>query len=144
MSRLARFENKSQRVLREISASVNSTWGTTVPFKFGKVGFAINGFADIPVVGFQAYTSDPAAIIPSARQHILRAVFDKKNELNLEALSLTVTLGIKADRRRFVDQNDASQSFGKNKMGRRVMYYLEITMPSEVPAFREAFGRVYL
>ena len=144
MARIQRLESHPNRLLRAVSASSAITFGCDAPYRFGRVGFSEVGFAHIQTVGFTGFARerDMSAIVPIARQHILRAVSDAG--LPVDALELRITIGIKSRERLFVDENPSSPTEGKRKRGREIRFYLEIPDYRIARQFRETLPAVYL
>jgi len=134
MGNITNLEARPARMLRAMSASSCITFGTDAPYQFGAVGFASIGFADIPAVGFTGHCrrDDVSALVPMARQHILRAV--KAADLPVDAVDLRVVVGARSRERMFTDANPTSPSHGKRKRGAEVAFTLEVRRE-----FRRAF-----
>jgi hypothetical protein len=141
---VTRLENESDRLLRAMSASQSIEFGTDAPYAFEPVGFARIGFADIPALGFIGHlrSRDLTALVPMARQHIIRAAVAR--DMPVHALELRVHLGTESRERMFTDQNEGSKTTGKRKRGSVVRFHLEIIDRACIKAFSDAFGRVYL
>lgn len=141
---VTRLESAPNRALRDISQSAAITFGTSVPFELEAVGFCSIGFADIPVLGCLGHfrSKDINAMIPIARQHIMRAASERG--MPIYALGLQVHVGIESRERMFTDQNEGSSTTGKRKRGAVVRIHLEIADRSLVTVFSAAFRRVYL
>lgn len=142
MSNIINHEDRPKRMLRKISSSTGIDFKCNVPYRLGEVGFSRIGFADIPVVGCRVSTKDISDVIPIVRQHIMRACAERG--LDVGALDLMVTTGHERRKRKVVDENDASPSFGKNKILNVWRCHLEILRAGSVAAFKEALPRVYL
>jgi hypothetical protein len=127
MGTLHRLENDSLRMLRAVSASSCITFGSDIPHsKLGTVGFRRVGYADIPCVEFVATTKDAREFVPQARQHMLRAIVNAGLDPHA-VCDLTVVIDERRSRRaKFTDVNPSSASCGKNKMGYRAEFRLEI------------------
>ena len=141
---LRRLESEARRLMRGASASTAITFGNQLPYHLEPVGFARIGFADIPAVGCICHcrSESVAAMVPTIRQHILRAI--DAAGLDIAAVSLTVQVGMSARQRMFIDSNPASASVGKRKRGSDVRCHLELIETSLRKRFEDTLQRVYL
>jgi len=142
MAKVVKLEDEVSRLLRGVSASQGVSFGCDAPYALGKVGWIRRGFADrflVKVNGF-ARARDLSALVPVARQHILRAV--AAADLPLHAIDLMVH--IKQERERlFTDTNPTSQSCGKRKRGVAVEFALEISNRMEQGVFVKKLDQLY-
>ncbi len=143
MNNVKRFENPTARLLRDLSTSSAVTFGTTTPHgEPGKVGHDEVGFAHIMAVGFRVTVKNPDSFVPSARQHILRAI--EKARCEVSACQLMVYINVSNRRRMFTDANPSSKSHGKNKMGFDTFFWLEVDRRQAFNTMRELMPRTLL
>lgn len=119
------MNEQTETLIRDISSSLCIRWGTDAPFAIGQVRAERIGYADIPcvVVTVDCRDEDVSALVPIVRQR----VFGELAERGWANTVVRVAPSAQRNRRRrFVDSNESSPSFGKNKFGNEHRFSFEI------------------
>lgn len=115
----------TEELVRGLHASLVVSFGTTAPFAIGKVRAEKVGFASIPrvVVDVDCRAEDVGALVPIVRQRVFAELAERGWDNHVIGLKPGVG---QWRRRRFVDQNEDSESFGKNKFGHQHVFGFDI------------------
>lgn len=121
--------SESEELLRDIHKSLVIRFGTTAPFAIGAVRAEKRGFASIPmvVVDVDCRDEDVSALVPIVRQRVFGELAERGWNDHHIAFKPMVQ---RNRRRRFTDQNESSESFGKNKFGNQHLFSFEILTPT--------------
>lgn len=143
MSNVRRFEDEPARMLRAMSGSRCISFGTDAPHAtLGRVGFRFVGYAQYARVGFDTYAlaRDTSALVPIARQHIMRAC----SEAGLDLAGLDLLIHTSASTREFVrqDVNATSKTSGRRRRFVRVSFALDV-LAGWVGPYRAKLPSVY-
>lgn len=111
--------------------SLTIRFGTDAPYAFEKVRCEKIGFAGIPcvVIGVTCRGEDLDAMIPIARQRVSRELAERG--WSLRDLKFVPNV-LRGRRRRFVDENETSETRGLNKFG--VQHDIRFEMERELAA----------
>lgn len=125
-----------ERLLRAVHSSLTVRWGTSAPYAFGKVRCERANFAQDPFVELDVVVPDESlgSVIPVARQIVFGELAERGWPNTMVEFTPRVARG---RRRRFVDQNEASESTGRNKMGveHAIRFAIVKRSPLHVAAF---------
>jgi hypothetical protein len=118
-------------LLRSMHASLCIRFGTTAPYKIGKVRGEKVGYAQIPSLVLDVYCRDEdlGALVPIVRQY----VYGELAERGWSADDLGFVPGtMRGRRRKFRDENESSESYGRDKFG--IEYQFRFDMNRELAA----------
>jgi hypothetical protein len=114
-------------LLRAAHKSLCIRFGTTAPFQLGKVRAEKVGYAQIPrvIMDVVCREQDVDALIPIVRQRVYGELAERGWDDTV--LEFRPSVGMSSRRRaRFTDQNESSQSYGRQKMGCRMTVGFDI------------------
>lgn len=132
----------SQELLKAMHASLCVRWGTDAPFAIGPVSAEKIGYAAIPAVvcTVTCRDEDLDALVPIVRQRIYGELAERGWTPDDVAFRPTTQRG---RRRRFVDENESSDSHGRNKMGTSYRFSFEMSREMARQTFtRGSFARL--
>ncbi len=134
-----------QALLVQAHTSLAIHWGTTAPFKIGKIYCRRIGFANDPMIEVEVNVKDcdVPALVPILRQRIYGELAERGWAPEAIDFKPSVQTG---RRRKFVDENEYSESFGKNKIAETHLYHwlmLDKELITETWAHRPGTGGVY-
>jgi len=116
---------ETEQTIRTVAASFNIDCGTNAPYQMvGDVYIEKIGFGQIPVVGINIIGKEIESLVNIARQVVFREVVSQG--VSPHALQIRPTVCKESRKRKFVDCNESSPSFGKNKMGHEIRFHFEI------------------
>lgn len=119
------------QLVRAAASSLAITWGTGAPFAIGKIRAERVGFASLPSVVLDVYcrAEDLGSVIPIIRQR----VYGELAERGWRPEDVSVVPMVGAGRtRKYRDENERSDSCGRNKMG--VQHNVRFDMSRELAA----------
>ncbi len=105
-----------EQLLKAAHNSLCIRWGTTGPYAIGRVTAERIGYAQDPcvVVTVTCRDEDLSSLVPITRQRVYRELAERGwTPDDIEFRPSTQ----RGRRRRFVDENESSESLGRNKMG---------------------------
>lgn len=119
------MDEQTETLIRDASSSLCVRWGTDAPFAIGQVRAERIGYADIPcvVVTVDCRDEDVSALVPIVRQRVFAELAERRWANTVLRVSPTVQ---RNRRRRFIDGNESSPSFGKHKFGNDHRFSFEI------------------
>lgn len=105
-----------ETLLRAAHSSLAISWGTTAPFAIGKARCERASFSQDPHVEVEVTVPMDAfpGVIPVVRQRVFAELAERGWDNTEIAFTPRVALG---RRRKFVDENESSSSFGRSKFG---------------------------
>ena len=112
-------------LLKQAHASLCIRWGTTAPFHIGTVSAEKVGFAQLPsvVVTVVCRDEDISSLVPVVRQR----VYGELAERGWTPDDIGFTPSTQQGRRRkFVDQNEESESTGRGKFGTEYRFWFDM------------------
>lgn len=119
------MNEQTETLIRDISSSLVVRFGTTAPYSIGPVTAERIGYADIPsiVTTVHCRDEDTSSLVPIVRAR----VFAELAERGWANTVVRVVPSVQRNRkRRFVDGNEDSPSFGKPKFGLEHRFSFEI------------------
>lgn len=121
------------------SGSANGTFvhKTNQPFRIGEFFLRRVGFAGIPSIVCTATHPEGVSMVPIVRQVLYSKLREKGLPYNHQAIRITPGVS-KGRRKKFVDANENSPTFGKNKFGIEWEYRFEI---EDIKTWENAAGR---
>lgn len=117
---MAAIPRNERELLVGLHASLAVRFGTSAPFTIGAIRGVKVGFAQDPCVVCDVVCRDGdlSSLVPIVRQHVYRELsgrgWDVREDAELVAFTPSTQRG---RRRRFVDANESSETFGRNRMG---------------------------
>lgn len=110
------MDEVNEALLRTAHSSLCIRWGTNAPFAIGHVSAEKIGFASDPcvVVTVDCRDEDVSSLVPVVRQRVFAELAERGWENQVIEFVPSVQ---RNRRRRFVDQNEESESYGRNKFG---------------------------
>lgn len=115
----------NEELLRAAHSSLAIRWGTTAPYAIGKISTEKIGYAQIPCVVLNVWCRDEdlSSLVPIVRQR----VFGELAERGWDNDSIQFQPIVQRNRRRkFTDENESSDSFGKSKFGQEHRFSWEM------------------
>ena len=105
--------------------SLSIRWGTLAPYRIEKARAERIGYADIRCLVVTVYCRDEdlSALVPVTRQHVYRELAERGWGPDDIDFHPSTQMG---RRRRFVDDNESSESYGKNKFGTEYRFSFEM------------------
>jgi hypothetical protein len=115
----------NEELLKAMHSSLTIRWGTSAPFHIGPISGEKVGFAQDPSVVLTVICreEDLSALVPIVRQR----VYGELAERGWTPDDIGFTPGTQRNRRRkFIDQNESSDSYGKAKFGMEYRFRFDI------------------
>lgn len=131
----------AESTIRTIAKSHCIEFRTTAPYAFAGVTCCRKGYADIPVVSVTMYGLWAQDLVPIARSEAYKVL--EACDLTSDCLDLSPTVAKSSRRRKVVDTNTSSRSFGKNKMLYEMSFSFEVIDRDAIPAIRNCLPRSF-
>jgi hypothetical protein len=129
----------NEALLRQAHSSLCIRWGTTAPYAIGRVSAEKVGYAQIPsvVVSVTCRDADVSALVPIVRQRVFAELVERGWTDDVIAFSPSVQRG---RRRKFRDENESSETCGRDKFGNEHRFRFDIADRAFAAATFQGFG----
>src|SRR3954468_3874833 len=103
-------------LLKDLHASLCIRFGSTAPYRIGRVSAERVGFAQDPCLTLNVMVRDEdlSSVVPIVRQAVYRELAERGWTPDDIAFTPSTMRG---RRRKFIDGNESSQSYGRHKFG---------------------------
>lgn len=126
-----------ESLLKAMHSSLTISWGTHAPFAIGRISGEKVGYAQLPSVVLSVFCreEDMSHLVPIVRQR----VYGELAERGWSPDDIGFQPGVQRNRRRkFRDENEASDSYGRDKFG--IEFRFRFDMGRELAAATFAGG----
>jgi hypothetical protein len=129
----------NESLLRQAHSSLCIRWGTTAPYAIGRVSAEKVGYAQIPsvVVTITCRDEDVSALVPIVRQRVFAELAERGWANEVIGFGPSVQRG---RRRKFRDENESSETHGRDKFGNEQRFRFDIADRAFAAATFQGFG----